>query len=404
MIRLVPPAGTPVTWQNLRNIIVSSLYLKEDKSSQLLEKIKTFLNSKYCFAASSGRAALTIVLKSLSQLSDSSKKEVIIPGYTCYSVAASILRAGLKIKPCDVDVTKLDFEYDQLEQADFSQVLAIIPSNLFGIPNNMQKVLQIARKNHVFVIDDACQSMGAKIFGQYVGKWGIAGVFSFDRGKNITAMGGGVIITDDPLLAEAITNSMQPCNHSNVAKDVEVFLKLIVYSMFFHPELYRIPNSMPFLKLGLTLFDANFSIESFDQMRAAIALEMFNKLNQINKIRRSNALYLLSNLNSSGEISVIEPYLNSYPVYLRLPLIIRSKQLRDRLIHKFLKAGIVATGLYPSAIHQIKTIQHHIVFSKRKPVNAEKLSQRILTLPTHPYVSQHDLDKMLHILNNFEKI
>ena len=109
-------------------------------------------------------------------------------------------------------------------------------------------------------------------------------------------------------------------------------------------------------------------------------------------------------MTKSEKVLAIEPYADSFPVYLRLPLLIQTKQIRDFLIHQFLKAGIVATGLYPRAIHQLEQIQHNIVLSGRKPINAEKLSQRILTLPTHPYVSTRDLDKMLYILNNFEKI
>lgn len=402
MVRLVPPAGTPVTWQNLRHIVVSALHVKEDKLSRLSEQIKMFFDSSYCFAASSGRAAMTIVLKCLSQMTDPARDQVVIPGYTCYSVAASILRAGLRIKPCDVDLMNLDFDYDRLANMDFRKVLAIIPSNLFGIPNDMRRILQVARTNNVFVIDDACQSMGAKIFGQYIGKWGIAGVFSFDRGKNITAMGGGIIITDDASLAAAIAKTLESGNHHRAMGNIEAFLRLIFYSLFFHPELYRIPNRMPFLKLGRTVFDADFPIDSFHPMRAAIAVEMFDKLNRVNEIRRANALYLLANLTQSEKILAITPHSDSEPVYLRLPLIMQSQQIRDGLIQKYLKAGIVATGLYPLAIHQIDAIEDSLVLASGEPVNAEKLSQTLLTLPTHPYVSQRDQEKMLDILNQVE--
>ncbi len=398
MFRLVPPTGTPINWKNIRDCLYCILTNK-DNLIKLINRIKTEYNIKYCLALSSGRAALTVALKSLFELVNNTKDEVIIPAYTCYSVPASTIRVGLRIRLCDINIKTLDFNYSQLEQFDFSRVLAIITSNLFGIPNDLPRITKLAKKNQIFVVDDACQAFGARIANKFSGSWGTVGIISFDRGKNITALGGGLIITNSAPLARITAKSVNSLSNDSFKNKVEIVFKLLVYCVMLHPWLYRIPHNLPFLKLGKTIFNANFPIEGFYQIRAAIALEMLNRLYHINNIRKSKALYLINQIIQSDKFQFINPYPISEPVYLRLPLVVQSKTLRDKLITEFQKKGIVTTGMYPFAIHQIPEVQNALVNRNENFSGAEELSQRILTLPTHPFVSDKDLEKIANVLD-----
>ena len=97
---------------------------------------------RHCFFVSSGRAAMTLILRSLKALSNGRKTEVIVPSYTCYSVPASIRKAGLTVRVCDVDRFSFGYDLQQLEKMDFSNVLCIVTSNLYGIPDDLEAVEQ----------------------------------------------------------------------------------------------------------------------------------------------------------------------------------------------------------------------------------------------------------------------
>jgi DegT/DnrJ/EryC1/StrS aminotransferase family len=101
-----------------------------ESAGSLSQRLDERLGIRPTFFASSGRAALTILLKALQQRSD--RREVVIPAYTCFSVPSAVARAGLVIRLCDVDPKTLDLDLNALARLDLSRVLCIVPSGLYG--------------------------------------------------------------------------------------------------------------------------------------------------------------------------------------------------------------------------------------------------------------------------------
>src|SRR6185436_10114869 len=115
-----------------------------------------------------------------------------------------------KVRLVDLNPETLDFNLDELRRADFTRVLAIVATNLYGLPNDMPAIAAIARDRGVFLIDDAAQSMNASVGGRPCGTWGDAGIFSFDKGKNVPAIDGGIVVTNDDRVAAALTAECEP--------------------------------------------------------------------------------------------------------------------------------------------------------------------------------------------------
>ena len=143
-------------------------------------------------------------MRALRRLARPGADEVIVPAYTCYSVPASIVKAGLRPRLVDVDPDTLDYDRAALDAADTSRVLAIVATNLYGIPNDLPHLVAFGRARGVFVVDDAAQAMGATSSGRPAGTWGDAGLFSLDKGKNVSAIDGGVLVTGDDRIAGAL--------------------------------------------------------------------------------------------------------------------------------------------------------------------------------------------------------
>src|SRR5688572_17296285 len=95
----------------------------------------------HAWPIASGRAAMTLILQALAKAAnDPRRDEVLVPAYTCYSVPASIARAGLRFRLVDVDPRTLGMDPAALETSDFSRVLAVVTSNLYGIPNDLPAI------------------------------------------------------------------------------------------------------------------------------------------------------------------------------------------------------------------------------------------------------------------------
>ena len=168
-------------------------------------KVATFENefAKYigvnhCVALSSGTGAL---LTCLSALGIGPGDEVIVPGYTFIASISSIIYARAIPVLAEIDES-LTIDPDDIEKRITEKTKAIMPVHMLGNPCNMDEIMKIARKNNLYVIEDACQATGASYKGRKLGSIGDIGAFSLNCFKIISAGDGGMVVTDDGELYE----------------------------------------------------------------------------------------------------------------------------------------------------------------------------------------------------------
>ena len=155
--RTIPPAAAPIYWRDLCHGLIE-IFSREGFAQTFIGEVKAYFGVKHVFTVSSGKAALTLILRALKSLSP--KTEVIIPAYTCFSVPSAIVKAGLKVKLCDIDLATLDFDYKLLEEAVTESTLCVIPSHLFGIPSDMDRIELLCHCRGAYVVEDVAQAMG----------------------------------------------------------------------------------------------------------------------------------------------------------------------------------------------------------------------------------------------------
>lgn len=395
--RYVAPAGSPIGATDLARC-AARLVSDRDPQASLRAAVREIVGVDYASVVSTGRAGMTLILRALRTLAGPSRDEVILPSYTCFSVAASIVKAGLVPRVADVAVDTLDYDHQRLEQLDTRRVLAVIATNLYGMPNDLPRLSRFARERGLFLIDDAAQALGARVGGRNAGTWGDAGLYSFDKGKNVSAIDGGVIVTGSGEVQAAIEREVGPLPAPGWRHAVESTIKLAGYSMLLRPSLYWIPQSIPQLGLGITPFRTDYPLESPGRLLPALAVTMLHRLEQFNRSRSAVAAQLTEGLSSISAITALTPVAGTEPVYLRLPVLAPNTTARQRMVAALNAAGIGATQSYPASIGDIPELRGILRGGDDDWANGRVVASRIITLPTHPYVRSADVDLIVSTL------
>jgi perosamine synthetase len=389
--RTLPPAATPIypkdILSGLKGIIRGSKEINRFES-----ELKEYYNVKHCFLVSSGKAALTIILKALHELHPE-RNEVLIPAFTCYSVPSAIIKAGLKIKLCDINPDTLDFDFDQLKETFTnsnlkSSILAVLPTHLFGIPADIDQIKEIMKNSDLPIIEDAAQAMGGTLKEKKLGTLGDAGFFSLGRGKAFSTVEGGIILTNNNSIADNITQQMKSIPSYNIVEIIKLVFFSIILSIFMHPAFFWFPKSIPFLKLGDTIFDQNFSLKKISSFQAGLARNWQQKLIKLTKIRRKNTSNWINSFSTN--------LFNSKLPLLRFPLKIENKQILDTILSKSENQGLGIIRSYPDSINNIKELKKY--FINKTYLKATMISEQLLTLPVHNYVSLSDSFKIKKII------
>src|SRR5436309_1199496 len=155
--RTLPPAAAPLGWIDLWHGAAGALSPATSRR-RVEEQIRRRFGVRHVFLVSSGTAALTLSLKALRSLSG--RTEVVIPAYTCYSVAAAVEKAGLRPVLCDIDPSTFDFDHALLERTLGANTLCVIAHHLFGVPSDIERIRAVCSARGIFVVEDAAQAMG----------------------------------------------------------------------------------------------------------------------------------------------------------------------------------------------------------------------------------------------------
>jgi len=390
--RHIAPSGTPIHLRTLLAWAKHSLRKKKNGAG-LNNAIKEKFGIKHCFTISTGRAAMVVALRVFKEANrDPQRTEVIIPSYTCYSVAASAELAGLKVRICDINPKTLSYDTEQLKTVNFDNVLAIVTANLYGLPNSLPEIELLAKKNSIYMLDDAAQCMNGKIAGRYVGTYGDIGLYSLDKGKNITTIQGGILVTNSDQIAELINNtltSLPPPSRSECIKD---FIKLSIYTVLLRPWLYWIPARMPGLGLGQTEYTTDYPISLYNTHMEGLAEILFNDIDAITSTRKDNYQQLRDAASKMPQLQLIKPFTETDPAYLRLPIIFNTNIEREAFIEQAHKHGISATLSYPLSLADLSEIKSFSTVHNDHAEGGRFIASHIVTLPTHGYMSDNDIN------------
>lgn len=340
------------------------------------------------FLTNSGKAAISLILKAARQAIPV-KDEVIIPDYTCWSVPSAVVRAGLKVRPVDIEAENFGLSPPRVSATINEKTLAVIVTHLFGIPGRINAIEKICAERNVLLIDDAAQGLGASLNQRPLGSFGDAGILSFGRGKNITTLCGGALVVRGNLILRKVKEIFQSEFPDGSAGGLFDMLRLTAYKVMFNRRLYWIPDKLPFFRLGETVYDPNFKTGKLSQKRARRGAIMTENLVEISQKRKQKALEFQALLAGVRGLRFPAAPDDGEPQYLRLPILLKDKQSRRYILRAGHKLGISA--MYPDAVSSIKALKPHIVKENLPCPVAKEVSETLVTLPTHNGIGKSDI-------------
>ncbi|NLL14089.1 MAG: aminotransferase DegT [Fibrobacter sp.] len=391
--RTLPPAASPISIQDILKGIIS-LSNPGKPLMAFRQSISNYFGVKYSFLLSSGKAAISVSLKALSKLLPN-RRRVIVPAFNCYSVPSAIINAGFDVYPCDIDPYTLQIQKESLLKAlsNTDDVLAIIPAHLFGLPAPIPWIYQISSKAGIPVIEDAAQAMGSSYNGKLLGTQADIGIFSLSRGKAFSTGEGGIIITSRDDIGETIEQIQKSIPSPSLMWSAKLLLKNIATAMMINPQLFWLPKSIPALKLGETIFNSNFEILKLGDLQAALASKWKNRLQKLLCERSIRNRYYSRYLNGiEGVVQITSLFNLTDFTGIRYPLLLADNNNARKILQISHKSGLGITSSYPDILNHIKELN---VSSEIQCKNALTVPGRLITLPSHPFVTCQDMENIV---------
>jgi len=381
--RTLSPAASPF---HVEDIVsgVAGFFAGEGIVERFENELKSFFKVRYCCAVSSGKAALVLILHALHELHPD-RDEVLIPAYTCYSVPSAIARAGFKIRLCDMAPGTLDFDFDRIvEELENPRLLCVVPTHLFGMPADVERIKALIRGRDIFVLEDAAQAMGGEWNGKKMGTMGDVGLFSLGRGKAFSTVEGGLILTDDNVIGPIVEKHLAAVKGYGAIDCLKLFMNAVALLFLIYPWIYWLPKSLPFLKLGETHFDPSFPIRKLSSFQAGMAHRWKVAINRLKSARAANVGKI-----SGGGTGVKGFCRGTSPDLIRFPVLAADTDTKKKLLRSSEEMGLGISDGYPDSIDGIAALCGTFD-GKNYPV-AKELAGRIVTLPVHPYVNGDDI-------------
>jgi len=317
------------------------------------EKFLKYINSKSCVAVNSGTAALNLALS----IYDIKNKEVILPSLSFVATANAIIENGGIPKFVDIDEKTLCIDPKKILNSISNKTKIILPVHFGGFSSNLTEITKICKKNKINLIEDAAHSTGAKYKNKKIGSHGDLVCFSFHPVKNLAMPTGGLISINSKNYKkiEKILKEKRWCgitNRNGVNYDIK--------------------------NIGWNYYMNEFS--------AAIGLEQLKKLNKTNAIRRKIAKRYHDEILLKDKM----PFNNecAYHFYW-----IRVKNRTK--FRKILSEHGIETGIHYKPIHTFSYYR-----SKIKLPITERVGKEIVSLPTHPNLTDKDIEKVIQTVNN----
>lgn len=374
----------PVVLEQMR----SGMYIGGTAVADFEKKFSDYIGVKHAIAVNSGTDALVIVLKALGI---GAGDEVITTPFSFFATAEAIAMTGAV--PVFVDVQEDTYNIDtaKIEEKVNAHTKAILPVHIFGQPADMERILAIAEKYHLFVVEDACQAVGASVGNQKAGALGNAGCFSFFPTKNLGCFGDGGMITTDDDAAAAVCCAFR--EHGGAYNGVRA--KRILEGSGKLPVENKTAN---------TLYDPykyyNYLVgynSRLDAVQARILDIKLDYLDDFNRKRAQIADFYNHAFEKIKELQIPQVRDGVSPVWHQYAFRCQDKEAMGSFLSS---QGIGSAAFYPVPLHLQKAFDDLGYKEGDLPV-AEKITRQTVCLPIYPELTTEELAYIVRGVKKF---
>ena len=360
---------------SVSNVIKRGSYWTTGPEIEKLEKeITRFVGTKYAISFNSGTSALHANLLA----NGITNGEVIVPSFTFISTANAVILAGAKPIFAEIEEKTYGLDLEDVKEKINKKTKAIIPVHYGGAPcKDIKSLCEIAEDHKLFLLEDAAESLGAKIRNKMAGSFGNSSIFSFCQNKIITAGEGGVALTDSKNIYQKMKLIRSHGRQEN------------------GQDYFSTDKKLNYIQIGY-----NFRISS---ITAALVSSQLNKIDKIIDMRREKAKIYNNKLSGINEIEIPNELKDYFHVYQMYTIRVNSKEKRDKL-KQYLKEKNIMTKVYFDPIHLESYYKNEFGYKKGNLPKTEKISDEVLSLPIYPKISKEDQNEIInHIVDFFKK-
>lgn len=341
----------------VQEVLDGAQFILGPNVARLEEEVAAYHDVPYAVGVANGTDALLMALRACGI---GSGDEVITTPFTFIATAEVIVQ--LSAVPVFVDIVPETFNIDpeKIEEKITDNTRAIIPVHLFGHPADMDRIMELARRYDLVVIEDCAQAFGADYKGRKVGTFGHCGCFSFFPSKNLACYGdGGMVISGDEGIAAAVRMLR---NHGSETR-------------YYHDVLGY--NSR------------------LDELQAAIVRVKLKRIDEFNELRRHNAERYGSGITRNDIILPVEIEGTTH-VYHQFTL--RSLD-RDTIAKRLHDMDIASAVYYPVPLHMQKAFAPLGAPSRGLPIS-EAFAGEVLSVPMFPELTDDEIHAICHVINH----
>ncbi|MCS5704697.1 DegT/DnrJ/EryC1/StrS family aminotransferase [Synechococcus sp. FGCU-3] len=365
------PVNEPVIGEREKELVMECLNTGWISSegpfvSQFEEAFSRRVGRKHGVACSNGTAALDLAVAALRL---GPGDEVILPTFTIISCAAAIVRAGATPVVVDADPDTWNMVPEQVAAAITPRTAAIMVVHIYGLPVDMDPILELAERHQLAVIEDAAELIGGTYKGRPCGSFGHISTFSFYPNKHITTGEGGMVVTDDPALAERCRSLRNLCFQPK--------------QRFIHEELgwnYRMTN-----------------------MQAALGLAQLERLDGALERKRAIGLHYKRLLEGIKGFK-LQAYATSYATNIYWVIAIRSTNQCSRKaseIARFLRGMKIGTRPFFFPIHKQPVFCHIESLNNAYCPESETLYSEGFYLPSGLAITDEQINRVAELITSF---
>ena len=362
-------------------------FIKKNERLTQFKKVKEFENkfskwngSKYSILVNSGSSANLLIVESCKEIFKwENGDEIIVPSVTWPTTITPVIQAGLKPVFVDINLKDFSFDYSNLKKVITKKTKAIFVAHLIGFPSDLKKIKKIIGKKKIVLLEDCCESQGAKIDKKKVGNFGIGGSFSFYWGHHMSTIEGGMITTNNrKFYNTCLLKRSHGLARELPEKEKEYFKKK--YSK----------NDFKFLFLS-----SGYNLRS-TEINAFLGIIMLKKINQWIKIRNDNFIYFIDILKQfDGEFTM--SYNKEMSSFV-LPFLMKSKN-KKKLLESYLnKNGIETRPFIAGNLLRQPFLKN---FKNKIFKNSDFIHTNAFYIGNNQFLNKSRLDKLHKLLNRF---
>ena len=347
--------------ESVTKVIKRGSYWATGPEIQAFEnKIAEYVGTKYAVTFNSGTSALHALLLAYDLKQGD---EMIVPSFTFISTANAPLFVGAKPVFAEIGDKTCGLDPEDVKERITAKTRAIMPIHYGGCSCLIRELKEIAEDHNLLLIEDAAESLGAKIKNEKVGTFGDSAMLSFCQNKVITTGEGGAIVTDSKVVYEK--------------------MKLIrSHGRLETQDYFSSTGYLDYVRLGY-----NFRMPT---MIAALGLSQIKKIDKVIKMRRDKAKYMTEKLSKNKEITLPNPPPDYFHVYQMYAIRI-NENLRNDLM-KYLSERGIMTKVYFPPVHLTNFYRTKFGYKEGELPITEGISDQVLSLPLYPTLTEKEID------------